>query len=149
MTSSPEWGKWWQHSELQTVRRHTHFPPLGLYVTLYKAFLSASQAWCVYTALGAYPWHWVFEPRWHFRGSAANRGGAARGQTLYWTSGYQPKGFMLCTTVVRPGLFFWRLCMQVEKHKYMPVWLEIMGKYLGPEISCCAHVSEIGFSGRK
>lgn len=49
----------------------THpLPPL----TLYKAFLSASQAWCVYTGLGAYPWHWVFEPRWHFSGSAANRG---------------------------------------------------------------------------
>lgn len=52
----------------------THpLPPLGLYVTLYKAFLSVSQAWCVYTALGAYPWHWLFEPRWRFRGSAANR----------------------------------------------------------------------------
>lgn len=36
----------------------THpFPPPGLYVALYKAFLSASQAWFVYTALGAYPWH--------------------------------------------------------------------------------------------
>ena len=52
----------------------THpLPPLGLYVTLYKAFLSVSQAWCVYTALGAYPWHWLFEPRWRFRGSPANR----------------------------------------------------------------------------
>lgn len=41
----------------------THpLPPPGLYVTLYKAFLSASRAWCVYTALGAYPWHWHFEP---------------------------------------------------------------------------------------
>lgn len=62
----------------------THpLPPLGLYVTLYKTFLSASQAWCVYTALGAYPWHWLFEPRWRFRGSAANRswkGGTVRGR---------------------------------------------------------------------
>lgn len=34
----------------------THpLPPPGLYVTLYKAFLSASQAWCVYTALCALP----------------------------------------------------------------------------------------------
>lgn len=39
----------------------THpLPPRGLYVTLYKAFLSASHARCVYTARGAYPWHRVF-----------------------------------------------------------------------------------------
>lgn len=52
----------------------THpLPPLGLYVTLYKAFLTASQAWCVYTALGAYPWHWLFKLSWCFGGSSANR----------------------------------------------------------------------------
>lgn len=56
----------------------THpLPPRGLYVTLYKAFLSASQARCVYTARGAYPWHRVFQARWHFRGSAAI-GGSGR-----------------------------------------------------------------------
>ena len=79
----------------------THpLPSLGLYVTLYKAFLSVSQAWCVYTALGAYPWHWLFEPRWQFGGSAANRGWSEeqRGaDTLYWTSRYQSKAIMLCT----------------------------------------------------
>ncbi len=53
----------------------THpLPPLGLYVTLYKAFLSVSQAWCVYTALGAYSWHWLSELCWRFRGNAVNRG---------------------------------------------------------------------------
>lgn len=53
----------------------THpLPPLGLYATLYKAFLSASQAWCVYTALGVYPWHWLFKSCWRFGGSMANRG---------------------------------------------------------------------------
>lgn len=56
--------------------QRTHpLPPLGLYVTLYKAFLSVSQAWCVYSALGAYPWHWLFEPRWRFR--AAQQIGAS------------------------------------------------------------------------
>jgi len=62
-------------AKLATDGQTTHpLPPLGLYVTLYKAFLSASQAWCVYTALGAYPSCRVFEPRWRFRGSAANKG---------------------------------------------------------------------------
>lgn len=67
--------------------QRTHpLPPLGLYVTLYKAFLSVSQAWCVYSALGAYPWHWLFEP--HRRSRAARLIGASgrnrEGQTHYW-----------------------------------------------------------------
>lgn len=58
----PEWRKWWQpsslHADGQSVHTHTHpLPPRGLYVTLYKAFLSVSQARCVYSAMGAYPWH--------------------------------------------------------------------------------------------
>lgn len=68
----------------------TPISPLGLYVTLYKAFLSVSQAWCVYTALGAHPWHWLFEPRWRFRSRTANRGlrqEQREANTLYWTFG--------------------------------------------------------------
>lgn len=87
--------------------QRTHpLPPLGLYVTLYKAFLSVSQAWCVYSELGAYPWHWRFEPSWRFTAArligASGRNGA--GQTH--CAGY--RCFKLRTqfsvTLVRPGL---------------------------------------------
>lgn len=65
----------------------THpLPLLGLYVTLYKAFLSASQAWCVYPALGAYPWHWLFEPA-----------GASVAEQLIGASGRNSEGQTHCT----------------------------------------------------
>lgn len=60
MTSSTERKKWWQQKPAADGQTTHPLPPLGLYVTLYKTFLSASQACCVYTALGAYPWHWLF-----------------------------------------------------------------------------------------
>lgn len=76
----------------------THpLPPLGLYVTLYKAFLSVSQAWCVYTALGAYPQHWLFEPRWRFRGSTGTSSRNSERPTVLdlWSPGHQPRGSAL------------------------------------------------------
>lgn len=35
VTSSLEWRKWWPHSELQTVRGHTHLSPLWAFMCLY------------------------------------------------------------------------------------------------------------------
>lgn len=95
----------------------THpLPPLGLYVTLYKAFLSVSQAWCVYSAMGAYPWHWLLEPHWRFR--AARLIGASRGNSegqthctgyaLYPATAAQPR-LQVGTQFMFFGLacFFW------------------------------------------
>lgn len=90
MTSSLQWRKWWQQQPVADGRTTRPLPPVGLYVTLYKAFLSAGQAWCVYTALGAYSWHWLLELCWRFRARVANRSereeqwGAG---VPYWTSG--------------------------------------------------------------
>lgn len=72
---------------LMHARTHP-LPPQGLYVTLYKAFLSVSQARCVYSAMGASPWHPACsEPRW--RSGAARligaSGGSGKGHTrCYW-----------------------------------------------------------------
>lgn len=87
--------------------QRTHpLPPLGLYVTLYKAFLSVSQAWCVYSALGAYPWHWLFEPCSRFRAAQLIGASGRNSEEQTHCTGYQ--GFLLCTslsmTVVWPGL---------------------------------------------
>lgn len=43
-------------SEKARTHKHT-LAHRGLYVTLYKAFLSVSRAQRVYSAMGAYPWH--------------------------------------------------------------------------------------------
>ena len=43
-------GKWWRCGIAADIQATHPLPPPGFYVTLYKAFLSASQAWCVYTA---------------------------------------------------------------------------------------------------
>lgn len=87
--------------------QRTHpLPPLGLYVTLYKAFLSVSQAWCVYSELGAYPWHWLFEPSWRFTAARLIEASGRNGAGPTHCTGY--RRFKLCAqfsaTLVRPGL---------------------------------------------
>lgn len=74
-------------------------PPPGLYVILYKAFLSASQAWFVYTALGAYPWHCLRKLCWSFRSSPVNRGESG------WNSGRKEHHRFSVALAISPGGF--------------------------------------------
>lgn len=87
MTSSLEWGKWWQQSQLQTVRRHTHFP-LWAFMWLY-----IKHSW-VLVRPGVFTQRWVLT----LGTGSLSRDGASGAARLIWASGRTSVRQTLCWT---------------------------------------------------
>lgn len=81
-----ERGKWWQQSQLQTVRRHTHFP-LWAFMWLY-----IRHSW-VLVRPGVFTQRWVLTPGT----SCSSRAGASGAARLIGASGRNSEGKTHCT----------------------------------------------------
>lgn len=147
MTSSLEWGKWWQQSQLQTVRRHTHFP-LWAFMWLY-----IRHSW-VLVRPGVFTQRWVPTPGT----GCSSRAGASGAALLIGASGRNSEGQMHWTEPLELWISAPELQDLGQEHSYfcsmfllffldgsackynrnVCVWLEIMGKSVSfprPKIS--------------
>lgn len=86
MTSSLEWRKWWQQSQLQTVRRHTHFP-LWAFMWLY-----IKHSW-VLVRPGVFTQRWVLT----LGTGCLSRAGASGAARLIGASGRNSERQTHCT----------------------------------------------------
>lgn len=93
MTSSLEWRKWWQQSQLQTVRRHTHFP-LWAFMWLY-----IKHSW-VLVRPGVFTQRWVLT----LGTGCSSRAGASGAALLIGASGRNSERQTHCTGPLEPWI---------------------------------------------